>query len=158
MSFGALHMGGDRRAAVLAVHKVKLPGVSLQMQSELNQADQHWIKLATLSGEHVLVTSALSGCLIRLLGQDSRVNELFETRGRYLFRDAGPARKILESPCSPKCLAKKHQGRTRSDSFQCTFNRAEPERARSVAVGETTRQHHRVSACIHVTRIPPDNT
>lgn len=158
MSFGALDVGDYRRAAVLAVHEVESARVPLQMQSKLNQAHYHWIKLAAASGEHVFVASALPRRLIGLLSQDPGIDELFETCGRDLFGDAGSLCKIFESPGSPECLTKKHQRRARSNSFQCAFNRAELKRARSVTIGETTRQCHRVSGCIHVTRIAPDIT
>src|SRR3984957_17375695 len=109
VAFNALHMRDQRRTAAFAVHQVEASCVALQEHSEFDQADEYGKQLPATSGEHVLVAGPLPRRLIRLLGQNSRIDKLFETRRSDLLSEAGASRKILETRSAPERLTKQHQ-------------------------------------------------
>src|ERR1700761_3555980 len=102
-------MGDQRRTAAFTVHQVEASRVALQEHSEFHQADQYGKQLAATSGEHVLVAGPLPRRFIRLLGQNSSIDKLFETRRGDLLGEACALRKIFETRSAPECLTKQHQ-------------------------------------------------
>src|ERR1700733_6363211 len=151
VAFRALHVCGQRCAAAFAVHQIEASRVALQEHSEFDQADQYGKQLPTPAGEHVLVASALTRRLVRLLGQNSRIDQLFEARRRDLLSEAGALGKILEPGGAPERLTKQHKSRKFSDGVQGPFDGTDFPVAGSVPVGQTTRQSHRIRCWGHRT-------
>src|SRR5262249_16951420 len=134
VSLRALHLRLQRRVTAVAVHEIQSFGITLQLETELDQADQYREELAAKSSQHVFVPNALPGRLVWLLSQNSRIDHLLESRRRDLFSDTSSLREVFKTCCAPECFTEDYQRRTRPDSFEGALDRTEIAVARSIAV------------------------